>query len=356
MQLVNDLLTFFLVILAQTQSFAQELGSESVTVNLGAQVFYDRQIYYNIRDEYGHEYEGEKGTPDNYFGAFLTAVELAFRDMKNLKINISLLNSTLLNDDTSRRVLALHSLYDDTIDGKQTITNLYEEVLKHSEMYKEADMVFLITTKYISTKFTTKENNTMDLNFGIPGQGEVCNSNSSIGLVTDDGKTFRGVHDTALQTAVLLGASLHTNCSTKPYVPPSVFDEGKSTLSECSKKEIMQFLSSKKDSDECWNTVPERVSKAQKVLPAVYNNVTRYDVCTAGTTGEKREVRKCEPGDGRWKFNRTCQVQCCEYNSWFARKGQPISLGGRILADGTSCGTDKICIFGGCEERNPQQQ
>lgn len=352
MRSLDTVVDIFLLIFSLTLVSSENESPEATTVHVGVHVIYEREIYLSIRNPHGHDHPNDVGTPSDYFAAFLASVQLTFREMKNININISLVNSTLLNDDKTRKVLVSHSQYDDTIDGKKTLDNLYREVSENSHLFKEADILFLVTKKYISMKFDG-----MDLNFGVPETGGVCNETNNIGLVTDDGNTFRGVRDMALQTAVLLGASLKSNCSKKiQYMPPSVFNEGKSTLSECSEKEIDNFLLQEKGTGVCWETAPATVAKSPKVLPAVYNNITRYDVCTAGTTAEKRDVRKCEPGDGRSRFNRTCQVQCCEYNSWFARKGQPLSLGGRRLADGAPCGDNQICINGKCEENKPPIQ
>lgn len=347
MRSVDTVVEIFLLISAVTLASTENASPEDTTVHVGVHVIYDREIYDSIRNPHGHEHPDDVGTPNDYFAAFLASVQLTFRDMKKLNINISLVNSTLLNDDKRRDVLVSHSRYYYTIDGNKTLQNLYAEVANNSHLYKGADILFLVTKKYISMMFDD-----MDLNFGVPETGGVCDKENNIGLVTDDGNTFRGVLDMALQAAVLLGASLKGNCSEKGnHMPPSVFAKGRSTLSDCSEKEIHEFLLPKKDTDVCWKTAPETVAKSPKVLPAVYNNITRYDVCTAGTTADKRDVRKCEPGDGRSRFNRTCQVQCCEYNSWFARKGQPLSLGGRKLADGAPCGDNQICINGKCEEK-----
>lgn len=334
-----------------TLASSENTSPDAITVHLGVHVVYDRAIYEGIRNPHGHEQPEDVGTPNDYFAAFLSSVQLTFRNITNPHINIYLVNATLLNEDKALKVLVSHSTYDDTIEGKATVSKLYKEVSSDkSDLYRDADILFLVTTKYISTMFEE-----MNLHFGVPGTGGVCNDSNNIGLVTDDGITFKGVEDMALQIAVLLGASLQSNCSKRDNaMPPSVFADGTSTLTDCSAKEILGFITKTKDSDDsdvCWKILPENIAPSQKVLPAVYNNITRYDVCTAGTTARYRDVQKCRPGDGRSSFNSTCRVQCCEYNSRFAKKGQPIFLYGRKLADGAPCGDDKICVFGRCENR-----
>lgn len=325
--------------------------SGPVTVHLGVSVFYDRQIFDNIRSPYGHEHDAEPGKPRTYFAALLGAVELTFRNMKTVTINISLVNSTLLNDDRALEV-PVRGPFDDTIDGDKTMSNLHEEVSsKHPELYKEADVLLFVTTKYISTKFIVSDQKTMDLSFGVPKTGGVCQNGSNIGVVTDDGKTFKGVKDVAQQIAVLLGASLNSTCSKgEEYYPPSLFAWKSSTIKNCSEEEIHEFLSKRKETPQCWEDAPERVVISEKILPAVYNNITGYDICTAGTTGLWREVRQCKEGDGRPLHNRPCEVQCCEYNSRFARNGLAVYLPNRKVGDGETCENNKTCIDGKCED------
>lgn len=353
MRLVKELLNLFLISLTQIISLARDVSSETNTVNLGAYFFYDRQIYNNIRDNYGHDSDAERGTPNAYFAAFVGAVELAFRDMKNINIQISLVNSTLLNDDRARDVLVAARGYDDTINGTETMDKFRDEVSQHAQVNEKTHVLFLATVKYIMTEFySNKTGKKHYLYSGLPVKGGVCGKDSSIGLVTDDGKTFRGVQEVAQQIAILLGASIDNDCSKMNNgLPPSVFDGDKSTMSNCSKEEITQFLSKKGESENCWTKPVQKFSKVDDVLPAQYNNNTGFDVCTAGTTSRWRDVRECEIGDRRSYFNRTCQVQCCEHNSRFAKNGLSVFIGGERMADGAPCGDKKICIFGKCENR-----
>lgn len=348
MRLVNELLKFFLVVFPQTLSFGEPQLSEPV--HLGVHVFYDRQIYNNIIDRYGHEYYAKNGDPYDYFTALLAAVELRFRDMQNPIINISLVGITLLNDDRAS-VVAAPALYEDTIDGTETMSKLQNELLlQHPKVSEEAHIVFLVTTKYISTKFEASKD-TKYLSFGLPKTGGVCDNGINTGLVRDDGKTFKGVEDVAQQIAVLLGASLNSTCSKRAInYPRSIFPKESSTLLNCTKEEIYHFLSSKTIGVDCLTKPAVKTAIRQKILPAAYNNITGYDMCKAGTTGRYREVRQCKPGDERTRYNRTCEVQCCEYNSRFARNGLSVYLWNLKVGDGEPCNETQICINGKCEE------
>lgn len=301
-------------------------------------------MYSSITDEYGHDPHADRGNPDNYFAALLAAVQLTFRNTKKFKVQISLVKSTLLDDDVAREVFATAPGYYETVNGTHAITKAKQEATKNSPKYKDGDAVFFVTTKDVLTSYEPGNWN------GAPQTGGMCIFPINIGLVTDDGKTFTGVESMAQQIAVLIGASLESNCSnTTEYAPPSVFAKGEFVLSSCNEDAIKVFLSNKNSSQDCVTTPPVVISKSEVVLPAVYNNKTGYDICTAGTTPSWREVRPCKVGDRHEKWERPCGVQCCEYHSRFTRYRRGIRLSVARMADGAVCGENQICIFGKCE-------
>lgn len=338
---VNSFLKI-LAIFAVTLASTENINAEVTQVYFGVRVVYDREIYKSIKDVYGHEPFNQPGVPDDYFAAFLTAVQLRFRNRERLAVNISLVNSTLLDDHIAREIFTTSPGYYETVSGTEAMKKIKEEVSNSTYKYTGGTAVFFVTTKSILSSSGSGEWN------GELETGGVCNFNSSIGLVTDDGKTFSGVQSMAEQIAVLLGASLKSNCSKrKEHYPPSVFDGDQSIISSCNEQEIVNFLS--ETNKDCLKTPLKEISKSLPVLPAVYNNNTGYDACTAGTTAQWREVRLCKVGDRNSKWTRTCRLDCCEYNSRFTRNGRGIHITGKKMADGSPCGANQICIFGKCE-------
>lgn len=352
MRPVNGLLEIVLLILSLAFASTQDPNPAENALHVGVYILYDRKIYNQIRNPYGYDRDGLPSTPEGYFSAFLKSVEWRFRNISDISLSVSLVKTSLLDDDKVPEIEVPAHGYSDTINGSETLQKLGKLVSENTDTYN-GDAVFLVTTQYIWTK-ETGENW-----IGLAKKGAICDPLGKVGVVTDNGQTFRGVQETALQVALLLGASKDgngNNCSDKEnYLLSNIFAGNLPALSTCSKEDIVKFVLKKKDEGgNCFKTVQNDILRKQSVMPFRYHNLTGYDLCTAGRSDRYRDVATCRPGDGRVGFNRTCQVQCCEYNSPYTRNFRSLSLGGRWVADGTSCGDGRVCIYGKCEPQQPQ--
>uniref|UniRef100_A0A147BWY8 Putative secreted metalloprotease n=1 Tax=Ixodes ricinus TaxID=34613 RepID=A0A147BWY8_IXORI len=260
--------------------FDLESRSEETKLNLAVQIVYDRK-FENISKF------RENGRYLDYFNTFLNIVELWFRDIKKPQIKLTLHAATEGPDDDMdhepdedevSEETAADQTYEETVEsrkdesdeedeeeeeeqreseeidksttpykpcrnGSVTMKKFRYHVSTQRNVYEGADVVFFVTGHCVLLEVGKNEEWK-----GLPPSASLC-TNSSVGVVHDDGKTFNGTRSAALQLALMLGASKdnETDCKNQSgYLLSNMTGGSRSELSNCSKKAISEFSKKKK--------------------------------------------------------------------------------------------------------------
>lgn len=336
-----------MAIWAPTQIFAEDVDLESTPLHVGVAIVYDLDVHYRIEYPQGYEPGATKGSPVDYFGAFIRAVNLRFREIKGLNVSLSLVSlRPFSHSQTGTISVPLRNTYE-TIDGRATMENLRTQLRTQWQISDEADMVFYVTLNSVDRKAENKTEWS-----GFARRGEVCKD--KFGLISDNGKTFSGVDDMFAQATLLLGASRdqadpENNCSATDFLLlSSVYGGLYPNLSSCSTRDLLKFLSIK-ENRECLEEEPKSKVDARVMLPSDYHKHYNYDICTSRYSGRRGDVLTCKEHHKLSGYNKTCKVQCCEYLRWYIRRGKsPFSVSSLTAADGTHCGENKICLHEDC--------
>lgn len=316
------------------QRIVHSESEDKTPVNLGVVVIYDQAFLEHIIHTQKFQRE-EKKRPTDYFAALLKAAELRFYDLEALRITLTLKNA--FQRDIA---VATDATYHNSVNGSATMEALKSELENYKSRYSDAGIVIFVSGKEVIPE-VTKDKQWL----GVAQRGQVCKD--KLGLVSDDGKTFKAADDVAMQVALLLNASrdqVDNECKITDYfLLSSIYGGFKSKFSNCSKREMTTFVIQAKDN--CWSDKVQDLFDAK--LPAEYNNITGYDICSA-YYNYNREVETCQPKDEDPKRNTTCGVQCCDYQY----QDIPYKAFRYVqkAADGTKCGEGKICINKQCEK------
>uniref|UniRef100_A0A0K8RK87 Putative metalloprotease n=1 Tax=Ixodes ricinus TaxID=34613 RepID=A0A0K8RK87_IXORI len=250
--------------------FDLESRSEETKLNLAVQIVYDRK-FENISKF------RENGRYLDYFNTFLNIVELWFRDIKKPQIKLTLHAATEGPDDDMdhepdedevSEETAADQTYEETVEsrkdesdeedeeeeeeqgeseeidksttpykpcrnGSVTMKKFRYHVSTQRNVYEGADVVFFVTGHCVLLEVGKNEEWK-----GLPPSASLC-TNSSVGVVHDDGKTFNGTRSAALQLALMLGASKdnETDCKNQSgYLLSNMTGGSRSELSNCSRK------------------------------------------------------------------------------------------------------------------------
>ncbi|CAN8022548.1 unnamed protein product [Ixodes persulcatus] len=201
-------------------------------VTLGVYVIYTDDFSTKFAD-YHHDRHEARG----YLRTLLKAVELRFGTTMPINLELVLVGSrTSPAIDAACLVLTAQD-EGAPIDAEATLKKLKKHKQDDRDL-KEADVLLLLTTKSI-----VRSNQASWPGNATP-QG-ICTSDS-VGLATDDGRTFSGTHQVALELALLLGATRDTEESvtdclqSQGYLLSSQFGGLQYQLSRCS--EVAMFL------------------------------------------------------------------------------------------------------------------
>lgn len=325
-----DLILATLLLCGSGVSTAQESPGKRALVNLKVYVIYDQQLHHEIIHAQTFQTLSRKG-PGDYFAALLKGVELRFFDLNDYDIKLTLMKFHKRMD----LGVPTNSTYWNALDGTKTMEELRLDQTKNSHLYTEGEIVVFVTAKDIITAVGDRGQW-----LGVAERGQVCQR--GVALVSDNGKTFSGTDEVALQVALLLNASRDTidnNCSkSEQFLLSSVYGGFHPTLSECSKKDMITFLQNTKPN--CWTD--KVVDLYNGKSPALYHNITGYDICTVNYN-DNRDMKTCKGKYAEPKRNTTCRVECCDY----FRLPQPF-LYLQPAADGTRCGEGKVCVKRKC--------
>lgn len=349
----TKLVMFTIVLYASALSPTPGARAESTPLYVGVYVVYDLDLHYTIEYPQGYEHGATEGSPRDYFLAFVSAVDLRFREIEGLNVRLSLVSATPLSWSQTRSISVDARGYHESINGAETMKNLWQEVNSSSGKYDEGDVLFYLTRKFVLTQLGSEKEW-----LGVAKKGQVCKE--KVGLLSDDGKTFSGVEEMFRQLALLLGASRDStdegnNCSTSNYhLLSSIYGGWLHNLSSCSTKDLLAFVADGGNTD-CLKDEPQNSDKFANMLPADYHTTYGYDICTAGYSGKRGDVRKCEDKYRTSGYNETCRVECCEHDRTYIRrtkKWKPYVVSRPTAADGAMCEGTKICLHGECKENH----
>uniref|UniRef100_A0A0K8RJD2 Putative metalloprotease n=1 Tax=Ixodes ricinus TaxID=34613 RepID=A0A0K8RJD2_IXORI len=357
--------------------FNLESRSEETKLNLAVQIVYDRK-FENISKF------RENGRYLDYFTTFLNIVELWFRDIKDLEIELTLHAATEgpendidhepdedeVSEETTTDEESVESREDENDEEDEeeeeeqgeseeidktttpykpcrnrsvTMKKFKYHVETQRNVYEGADIALFVTGHCVYPEVGSNEEWK-----GLPETGSIC-TNHSVGVVHDDGKTFSGTRSAAMQIALMLGAKKYSeqNCTetdpTDGYLLSNMTGGGRSGLSECSKTAIMKFLEDKKD-QKCGKGTPTPAKHNAHLLAAQFYEAKQTDECRVYSS-DAHNVTKCMPSemsDLENQYQYTCKVTCCNktddtYQSYVTNS-----------ADGTQCDGSKICLSGNC--------
>ncbi|KAM7285644.1 uncharacterized protein ISCGN_032532 [Ixodes scapularis] len=258
------------------QGFNLESRSQETKLNLAVQIVYDRK-FENISKF------RENGRYLDYFTTFLNIVELWFQDIEKLEIKLTLHAATEgpekdmdhePDEDEVSEETTTDQTYEESVESRKDESDEEDEEQEESEeidktitpykpcrngsvtmkkfkyhvatqgnVYEGADVVFFVTGHCVHLEVGTNEEWK-----GLPPSESLC-TNSSVGVVHDDGKTFNGAKSAALQLALILGARKddETGCKSQGgYLLSNMTGGSRSELSNCSKEVISEFCKKKR--------------------------------------------------------------------------------------------------------------
>lgn len=336
LQAATILVLMTVVLHASAKSPGPGISETKKTVNIGVQIIYDTE-FNELFIRAQRFYQLTKKGPDDYFAASLAGAELRFREVEGFKIKLTLLSAYNLQNIG----VPAGPAYYKTLNGTKTIESLLSLLKNDHARYEAADIILFVTGNEVLRSVT--DNNVWH---GVAETGQVCGN--KVGVVSDDGKSFTGVDQMAIQIALLLNASrdhIDNECNTSDhFLLSGIYGGLKSKFSPCSYRDIASFL--KKGTPDCLTDEVRDAYNAQ--LPAVYHNTTGYDLCNVYHS-HNRDVMTCKPGDEEPRRNVTCGVHCCDYE--YRHIPYKPFLYVHVAADGTSCGEGKICVGWECEEK-----
>ncbi|CAN7993581.1 unnamed protein product, partial [Ixodes pacificus] len=204
-------------------------------VTLGVHVIYTDDFATKFAN-----YHHDRHEAGGYFRSLLKAVELRFGTEMPINLQLILVGSrTSPAIDATCLVLTAQD-EGAPVDAKATLQKL-KDCKKNDRDLKEADLLLLLTTKSI----VRSEEESWPGNATPQG---ICTCDS-VGLATDDGRTFSGTHQVAVELALLLGATRDTeggiaDClQSHGYLLSSRFGGLQYQLSRCSEFAMFVYLS-----------------------------------------------------------------------------------------------------------------
>ncbi|XP_042149345.1 uncharacterized protein LOC8053370 [Ixodes scapularis] len=266
-------------------------------VTLGVYVIYTDDFATKFAN-YHHDRHEARG----YFRSLLKAVELRFGTTMPIILELILVGSrTSPAIDAACLVLTAQD-EGAPVDAEATLGKL-KQCKQDDRDLKEADVLLLLTTKSI-----TRSNQASWPGNATP-QG-ICTC-ESVGLATDDGRTFSGTHQVSVELALLLRATRdteggETDClQSQGYLLSSRFGGLRYQPSRCSEFAMFVYLTQVNPSEQCWNDAPQEAPFANeypKQFPSDYMKAKNTDIC-------KTKIPACVTrlaGDIE-----TCKVNCC---------------------------------------------
>lgn len=319
-----------IVLCADAISPGPETSAAGTSVHLGIVIVYDQDFHEHIIDAQRFQQNHRKGA-DEYLAALLRGAELRFKRIEGVSITLTLIAY-------HRRMDIAVNVDRYTLDGEKTMKKLHSDLQDYSGYYTEADIVVFVTGKSILRSAKNGEW------AGLAERGQVCTPTKKVALVSDNGKTFDGADDVAMQIALLLNASrdgIDNQCKNSTFLLSSIYGGFKSEFSSCSQEDMMSFLKNKEG--PCWKD--EVKDLYHGVLPAAYHNDSGYDICSVHHRHNTNIVTCKSQFYGAPKRNVTCGVQCCDYYGL-----RTPFLYVQTASDGTECGKGKVCINRECVE------
>ncbi|CAN8022549.1 unnamed protein product [Ixodes persulcatus] len=203
-------------------------------VTLGVHVIYTDDFATKFAD-YHHDRHEARG----YFRSLLKAVELRFGTTICIHLELILVGSRTSPAIDDECLVLTAQDKGAPVNAEATLRKL-KQCKQEDRDLKEADVLLLLTTKSIvrSEEASWPGNATP--------QG-ICTCNS-VGLAADDGRTFSGTHQVAVELALLLGATRDTeggaaDClQSHGYLLSSRFGGLQYQLSRCSEFAMLVFL------------------------------------------------------------------------------------------------------------------
>lgn len=222
---------------ASAASPGPEMPETKTTVNVGVQIIYDTEFNEHFIKAQKF-YQLTKKGPDDYFAASLAGAELRFREVDGFRIKLTLLSAYNLGNIG----VPAGPAYYKTLNGTQTMKILLAMLQKDQWRYTDADILLFVTGNEVLRSVTDEK-----VWLGVAETGQVCEN--KVGLVSDDGKSFTGVDQMAIQIALLLNASrdqIDNECNTSDhFLLSGVYGGLKSKFSPCSYRDMASFLAEK---------------------------------------------------------------------------------------------------------------
>nr|DAA34745.1 TPA_inf: hypothetical cysteine-rich secreted protein 93 [Amblyomma variegatum] len=166
---------------------AQEASEEveGDTIKLGLYFVYDTKF----ADQAIFE---ENGTYNTYFTVLTNAAQAYFRNHNNLKIRLTLVNSSRLEEQD---VLKYAAGGGTILDAPETLSRLERIFTWNENLSMDVDVVFLVT----GSEMKTRVSEMIGEWYGLAAPRSICYGNASVGIIHDDGVTFNGAHLLALK-------------------------------------------------------------------------------------------------------------------------------------------------------------
>uniref|UniRef100_A0A6G5A9G0 Putative metallopeptidase 1 n=1 Tax=Rhipicephalus microplus TaxID=6941 RepID=A0A6G5A9G0_RHIMP len=292
-----------------------------------------------------------------YFAALTRAAQEFFKLHQDPKILLTLVGSSQLKEEG---IVTNTTTMEKKLNASDTLEKLGAIMTWHNNtLYADADVIFLVTGLQLDIKESWRTGEW----YGLSYRRSICFGNSTVGIIHDDGANFNGVRQTALQIALMLGASKDNGrwgeCrknEEEEYLTSNLKGGRIPYLSECSRESVRSFYYRVKgDHDICWNDKPKPALDQEIGFPKDFYKLFHCDHCHVAehfrnkttkpincllstinrninnwpSTTESDWARKARKRYERWYRKHTttvspyhaCTQECCRFMRYRDRRG-----------------------------------
>uniref|UniRef100_A0A0K8R566 Putative metalloprotease n=1 Tax=Ixodes ricinus TaxID=34613 RepID=A0A0K8R566_IXORI len=315
----------------------KEQGPEANETDVGVYFIYDENFRVKSNDQ-------GQPTVVEYFLTLLNAAQLRFLDVERIRIVLSLVGAQKIQlTKQSTDYVKTVGRGRVQLNARSILEYVKEHFVKYKSSYEEGDVVI-----FISGLMLYRVPNEPYMWTGGPTIGGAC-GDDRVGLIHDDGQSFKGVNDLAQNIAFLLGATRDTLWSASHsqarlgFLTSAIGGGPRYGFSPESKEALLQFYEQNKDTS-CWKEPPaNRLTQKNTELLLPVNIFQKYSLSYLHTCHIAYKMHPCTKQESKKTGTVPCYSFCCGQNAELHHR-QPRTA----EYDGTPCKTNGICVSGKC--------